>query len=223
MYQNEVIKVALVDDHKLFRKGMMELINDFTGFSVIWEAENGLDFTQKLNPNNIPDIVLLDVSMPVMDGFETALWLGQRYPDIKILALSMYDDATIVTKMLSSGVNGYVLKNADPSEVEKALKALMVDESFYPAWVVQIMIDSLNNRGFENKSKTKITLTEREIEFLKLACTELPYKSFSPFLGVSTRVVESTRENLFKKLEASSRVGLVLYAIRNGIFKIEKS
>lgn len=222
MQANKIVRVALVDDHKLFRKGMVELINDFPGFAVVSEAENGKEFTQNIAHQNQPDIVLLDISMPVMDGFETAQWMEQRYPDVKILALSMHNDAETVMKMLKSGVNGYVLKNADPSEVEQALKALEKEESYYPNWVVKIIFEQLNKGGEPNKKKKEeVKLSEREITFLKLACSELPYKSFSPFLGVTTRVVESTREVLFKKLEVSSRVGLVLYAIKNGYFIVE--
>src|SRR3712207_2962252 len=101
------IKIVLVDDHKLFRKGMLELVNDFEGYTVVWEAENGKDFTQKINTQNAPDIVLLDISMPIMDGFQTADWIGEHYPDVKTLALSMHNDDESIMKMLRAGVNGY--------------------------------------------------------------------------------------------------------------------
>jgi len=209
-------KVALVDDHKLFRKGMLELINGFTGFEVVWEAENGKDFTQKISLQNLPDVVLLDISMPVMDGYETARWLEQRFPEVKILALSMHNDDETIMKMLKSGVNGYVLKNADPSELKTALKTLVQEGSYYDPRVTQILVKNINA-----PKKAKIELTDREIEFLKLACTELPYKSFAPLLKINPRLVEDTREKLFRKLEVVTRVGLVLYAIKHGIFKVE--
>jgi len=209
-------KVALVDDHKLFRKGMLELINGFTGFEVVWEAENGKDFTQKISLQNLPDVVLLDISMPVMDGYETARWLEQRFPEVKILALSMHNDDETIMKMLKSGVNGYVLKNADPSELKTALKTLVQEGSYYDPRVTQILVKNINA-----PKKARIELTDREIEFLKLACTELPYKSFAPLLKINPRLVEDTREKLFRKLEVVTRVGLVLYAIKHGIFKVE--
>lgn len=209
-------KVALVDDHKLFRKGLLELINGFSGYTVILEAENGRDFIRKLFPEKLPAIVLLDISMPVMDGFETAKWLQEHHPDIKILALSMSNDEETVLRMLKCGVDGYILKNADPFELRMALEALEVDGSYYSSSVSEIL-----KRGLISGRQFQTELSEREIEFLKLACTELPYKSFSPFLKVSPRVVESIRENLFKKLDVASRVGLVIYAIRSGIFKLE--
>jgi DNA-binding NarL/FixJ family response regulator len=175
-------RIVIVDDHKLFRKGMLELVNGFVGYTVIWEAENGKDFTRKITAANIPDIVLMDITMPVMDGFQTAEWLADHYPDVKILALSMHNDEESIMKMLKAGVIGYILSRKSP-----------------------VLPD----------------LQEREIEFLKLACTELPYKSFAPFLKVHPRVVESIRETLFRKLEVESRVGLVKYAIKHGIYKIE--
>jgi DNA-binding NarL/FixJ family response regulator len=216
MLSPETVKVALVDDHKLFRKGMLELINGFSGYTVGWEAENGKDFTQKIAPQNLPDVVLLDISMPVMDGYETARWLEQRYPEVKILALSMHNDDESIMKMLKSGVNGYILKNADPAELEQALKTLIQKGSYFTNRVTEIVIKSLHQAR-----PPKAELTDREKEFLKLACTELPYKSFAPLLEVHPRTVEAIRETLFRKLEVVSRVGLVIYAIKHEIFKIE--
>jgi len=209
-------KVVLVDDHKLFRKGMVELVNGFAGYSVVWEAENGRDFIQKLVPQDLPDVVLLDISMPVMDGFETAQWMEQRYPEVKLLALSMHNDNETIKKMLKSGVNGYVLKNADPAELRLALQTLEEEGSYYSTRVASILIEDLHK-----PKKVKVELSERETEFLKLACTELCYKAFAPILKVHPRVVEGIREGLFKKLQVESRVGLVLYAIKHGIFKVE--
>lgn len=209
-------RIVIVDDHKLFRKGMLELVNDFEGYSVIWEAENGKDFTQKLNHANMPDIVLLDISMPVMDGFQTAEWISERYPEIKTLALSMHNDDESIMKMLKAGVNGYILKNIDPAELKVAFNKLEEEGSYYTGRIASLVVKSLTQRKTVNPD-----LLDREIEFLKLACTELPYKSFAPFLKVHPRVVESIRETLFRKLEVESRVGLVKYAIKNGIYKIE--
>ncbi|PRY09837.1 LuxR family two component transcriptional regulator [Pontibacter ummariensis] len=209
-------KVALVDDHKLFRKGIMELINGFSGYSVTLEAENGKDFIRKLFPENIPSIVLLDISMPVMDGFETAKWLQENHPDVKILALSMSNDEETVLRMLKCGVDGYILKNADPSELRMALDALETNGSYYSNSISDIL-----KRDLKGNKQGIVHLTDREIEFLKLACTELPYKSFAPIMNVSKRVVESTREILFKKLEVVSRIGLVTYAIKYGIVKLD--
>lgn len=209
-------KIVLVDDHKLFRKGMLELVNDFDGYSVIWEAENGRDFTQKINAGNAPDIVLLDISMPIMDGFQTADWIAEHYPDVKTLALSMHNDDESIMKMLKAGVNGYILKNTDPAELKVALNTLQTEGSYYTGRIANLVVKSLSRKKISTPD-----LQDREVEFLKLACTELPYKSFAPFLKVHPRVVESIRETLFRKLEVESRVGLVKYAIKHGIYTIE--
>lgn len=209
-------KVVLVDDHKLFRKGVLELINSFNGFEVVWEAENGKDFIQKISPQNLPDIVLLDTSMPVMDGFETARWMEQRFPEVKILALSMSGDDETILAMLKAGVNGYVLKNIDPADLKIAMQTLRDEGSYYTNRVTKILLDSMN-RG----KSTTAEPNDREIEFLKLACTELPYKSFAPIMQINPRLVEDTREKLFRKLSVSSRVGLVIYAIKHKIFMID--
>jgi DNA-binding NarL/FixJ family response regulator len=213
------IQVVLVDDHLLIRKGMVELVNGFAGYTVAWEADNGKDFIDRLSPQQLPDIVLLDIKMPVMDGFETAQWMEQRYPNVKILALSMFNDDETIMKMLIAGVNGYILKNADPTELRAALKALEAGESYFSNHVTKALLANL--QGHHGKPKAEaVKLSEREMEFLRLACTELPYKSFTPFLNVSVRVVESIRADLFKKLKISSRVGLAIYAIKHGIYKI---
>jgi DNA-binding NarL/FixJ family response regulator len=209
------LKIVLVDDHHLFRKGIMELINDFSGFEVIWEAENGKEFIQKLSPHHLPDIVLLDISMPVMDGFETAVWLERCYPELKILALTMHNDDETVLRMLNSGVNGYVLKNAEPAELKMALKTIEKEGSYYASRITEILV-----KNYHKKKEVNVELSDREVEFLKLACTELPYKSFAPLLKVHPRVVEAIREALFKKLNVVTRVGLVMYTLKKGIVKI---
>ncbi len=216
MYSDGNTKVALVDDHKLFRKGMVELINGFSGYAVTVEAENGRDFIRKIFSENLPNIVLLDVSMPIMDGFETAIWLQENYPNIKILALSMSKDEDTVLKMLKCGVDGYVLKNSDPSELRMALEAMEADGSYYSGSVSEII-----KRDRVTPKQPETVLSYQEQEFLKLACTELPYKSFAPILDIKPRAVEAMRDTLFKKLGTSSRVGLVIYAIRNNIFQVE--
>jgi two-component system, NarL family, invasion response regulator UvrY len=215
MQMTGATKVAIVDDHKLFRRGMMELINGFSGYQVTLEAENGQDLIRKLFPENTPAIVLLDISMPIMDGFETAMWLQEHRPKVKILALSMSNDDETVLRMLKCGVDGYILKNADPSELRTALEALEANGSYYSSSVSEIL-----KRDLQSIKLPVVELTEKEKEFLRLACTELPYKSFGPLLQVSGRAVESMRDQLFKKLEVSSRVGLVIFAVRNGIFKV---
>lgn len=209
-------KVVLVDDHKLFREGMKELVSGFKGYEVIWEAANGKELLEKFPAEVLPDIILLDINMPVMDGFETVRWLGKQYPDIKILVLSMIKDDESVLRLLKSGVNGYLLKNADSSELHAALRAIKKNGSYFTEGVNDAMV-----RSFSRKKEPAGKLSEKEIEFLKLICTDLPYKSFPIHMDVSERDIEYMRNRLFRKLEVNSRVGLVVYAIRQGIFRVE--
>ncbi|QDK82626.1 response regulator transcription factor [Spirosoma sp. KCTC 42546] len=211
----KVTSIVLVDDHILFRKGLIELINDFPDYRVIWEADNGQDFIRQFSMNEIPEIILLDINMPIMDGYETANWIHKNQPNIKILTLSMHNDEETVLKMLKSGIDGYILKNSDPDELRRALETINQGGTFYTNCVTEALLKSL----YKNK-KVDVALTSREVEFLKLACTELPYKSFSPLLNIHPRMVEATREILFRKLEVTTRVGLVIYAIKHGLFKL---
>ncbi|MBC7920157.1 MAG: response regulator transcription factor [Ferruginibacter sp.] len=222
MQPEKTTKVVLVDDHTLLRKGMVELINGFTGYTVVWEANNGKEFTQKLSsapPRDLPDIVVLDINMPEMDGYQTALWLKQHHPEMKFLALSMYDDETAIIRMLRSGARGYVLKDAEPSELKTAFHDV-VRKGFYHSELVSITLVGNINKPDDPVSTGMVKLSAREAEFLKLSCTELTYKQIADQMCLGTRAIDGYREALFEKLHAKSRIGLVLYAIKYGIVKV---
>lgn len=215
MITDRIFKMVLVDDHRLFRKGIIELIEGFANYLVLWEAENGKDFIRQIQAESVPDIVLLDITMPVMDGYQTAQWINQNFPEIKILALSMHIEDETILKMLQTGIDGYILKNSEPEELKVALEALSSGGSYYTKHATSALMGRINS-----KPRIVAKLTARESDFLKLACTELPYKAFSPLLGIHERVVEATRETLFRKLGVTTRIGLVIYAIRNGIYVV---
>jgi two-component system, NarL family, invasion response regulator UvrY len=217
MLSREKISIVLVDDHSLFRKGMFELINKFEPYKVIWEAGNGKELIRLLNGNPIPDVVLLDVAMPEMDGFETATWLKSKFPAIKILVLSMFDQEETIIKMLKLGVNGFVLKDAEPDELKEALDQIISKGFYYSDIVCGTMANSIKS---EPKKKPGISLNEREIKFLELASSELTYKEIADIMCLSYRTIDGYRDSLFAKLNVKSRVGLALYAIRNGIAKV---
>ena len=210
----ENIRIALVDDHRLFRSGIASLINHIKGYSVLFEAGNGEELTQKLSPKYQPDIILLDIHMPVMDGTATALWLKETYPDIKIIVLSMLEDPEKVLNMLKLGVKGYLLKDAEPLEFEQALQKVSRGEVYYPDFVTKLLINNFNQPIDDLK------LNAREIEFLKLAGTELTYKEIADQMYISVRTVDGYRDTLFDKLHIKSRVGLVLYAIKNKLIEL---
>jgi DNA-binding NarL/FixJ family response regulator len=206
--------IALVDDHRLFRSGIVSLITSITGYKILFEAGNGEEFIRKISPKFKPDIVLLDINMPVMDGTGTAQWLRTHYPDICIIILSMFEDAEKVLSMVKMGVKGYLLKDAEPHEFEQALKKVSQGELYYPEFVTRHLVQSFN------KNTDQIKLNAREIEFLKLAGTELTYKEIADQMCISARTVDGYRDQLFEKLQIKSRVGLVLYAIKNNMIEL---
>lgn len=208
--------IVIIDDHTLIAKALSGIISNFEQFEVIYDCENGKDLIDKLKLKSvIPSLVLLDISMPIMDGFETAKWLKEHHPEIKIMALSMQDDDQSVIKMIKNGAHGYLLKNTHPADLEKALTRLMEDGFYYPEWASKIVFSNIKNENSTDNNLPK--LTQREKEFLKYATTEMNYKEISEKMFCSPRTIESYRDNLFEKLEIKSRVGLAVFAIKNGL------
>jgi DNA-binding NarL/FixJ family response regulator len=206
--------IVIVDDHILIAKALEGIIGNFNEFEVIYVCENGKDLIQKIEEGNtIPDIILLDISMPIMDGFETAGWLTKNHPAIKIMALSMQGDDNSVIKMIKSGAKGYLLKNTHPRDLETALTRLNSDGFFYPDWASKIIFSNLNK---ETESEIAVRISDREKEFLKYTVTELSYKEIADRMCCSPRTVESYRDQLCEKLDLKTRVGLAVFAIKNG-------
>ncbi|AZB08863.1 DNA-binding response regulator [Chryseobacterium sp. G0162] len=205
--------IVIVDDHILIAKALEGIIGNFSEFEVIYVCESGKDLIQKFEEGNtIPDIILMDVSMPIMDGFETAAWVTKNHPDIKIMALSMQGDDNSVIKMIKNGAKGYLLKNTHPKDLEIALTRLNTDGFFYPEWASKIIFSNLNKNDIE----TSVKISEREKEFLKYTVTELSYKEIADRMCCSPRTVESYRDQLCEKLDLKTRVGLAVFAIKNG-------
>lgn len=206
--------IVIVDDHLLIAKALESIIDNFTDFQVIYVAENGQDLIDKFKTSHeIPEIILLDISMPIMDGFETVLWLKNNYPDIKVMALSMQGDDTSVIKMIKNGAKGYLLKNTHPRDLEEALIKLKDDGFFYPEWASKIIFSSINS---EKNGEKAVRISEREKEFLTYTVTELSYKEIAEKMCCSPRTVESYRDQLCDKLELKTRVGLAVFALKNG-------
>jgi DNA-binding NarL/FixJ family response regulator len=207
--------IVIVDDHVLIAKALHSIICNFDQFEVLYECENGLELQEKFKvETNIPDIILLDVSMPIMDGFETAKWITEQYPEVLIMALSMQDDEQSLIKMIKNGTKGYLLKNAHPAELEKALNSLLKTGFYYPNWASNKLFATINKNTAPEI--LKINFTEREKEFLKYTISELTYKEISEKMFCSPRTVEGYRDSLCEKLELKSRVGLAVFAMKNG-------
>ncbi len=215
-----MINIALVDDHVLLRNGLASLVRSI-GYNVALEADNGRDFINRLGSGSLPDLVLMDINMPQMDGYETTLWLKRNHPGIRVLALSMYDDENAVIRMLKNGARGYILKESEPSELKAAINAVMEKGFYYSEMVTGRLVHSISGMDEESHSSQQVmNLTEREIEFLKMACTEMTYKEIADKLHLSPRTVDGYRDALFQKLELKTRTGLVIYAIKNGIVQV---
>lgn len=212
--------VAIADDHLLIAKAISSIVDGFTEFEVLYEVENGKALQEKFKmAKNIPDILLLDISMPVMDGFATAQWLKEYHPQVLIMALSVQDDDESLIKMIKAGARGYLHKNVHPADLEKALKTIVSKGMYYPDWATsRIFLQIGKDEGSKNKSS--VNLTEREKEFLKYACTELTYKEIGEKMFCSPRTVESYRDALFEKLEIKTRVALALYAVKVGLHEL---
>ncbi|GGG15177.1 DNA-binding response regulator [Dokdonia pacifica] len=209
--------IAIIDDHILIAQALRSIISNFAQFEVLYTAENGVDFQQKLTSKPVPDVVLLDITMPIMDGFETAKWLSTTHPNVLIMALSMQDDEQSLIKMIKNGSKGYMLKNAHPLELENALNALVKNGQFFPEWAASKVFTSIREDTIDARSK--LNLSDREIEFLTYTVTEMNYKEISEKMFCSPRTIENYRDSLFEKLELKSRVGLAVFALKNGYAK----
>jgi DNA-binding NarL/FixJ family response regulator len=204
--------IAIVDDHLLIAQALAGIVNHFDNFEVLYSCDNGKCLQEKFKiHSNIPDVLLLDISMPIMNGFETALWLNENHPEVLILTLSMQNDDQSVIKMLRNGAHGYLLKNSSPFDLNNALNKIIENGFYYPDWATKVVMSNLNNK------ENTIKFSERELEFLKYTITEMTYKEIADKMCCSPRTVEGYRDSLFEKLELKTRVGLAVYALKNNL------
>lgn len=211
--------IVIVDDHILIAKALGSIMANFEDFEVLYECQNGKELQDKFTAKkNIPSIILLDISMPVMDGFETSKWLRENHPEVLILALSMQDDEQSLIKMIKNGARGYLLKNVAPSELETALKTIINNGFYYPDWASNIVFSNMmGNEPSQHSSLVTSDLSDREKEFLKLCITEMSYKEISEKMFCSPRTIESYRNSLCEKLNIKTRVGLAVFAVKSGL------
>ncbi|MDJ1471606.1 response regulator transcription factor [Cytophagaceae bacterium DM2B3-1] len=216
---NEVIHIAIIDDHTLFRQGLVHLLLESEEIQVVFDASDGADMIKKIaNHNPLPQVILMDITMPVMDGHASTLWLRKHHPDIKILALSMSDKDTSIMEMLRSGAMGYLLKESKVSEVITAIKTINNQGFYINEYVSGKILNTLQkNDIIEEKGKK---LSANELRFLELCSSELTYKEIADRMNVSPHTIDNYRESLFEKFQVRSRTGLVVYAIKNSLIKI---
>jgi DNA-binding NarL/FixJ family response regulator len=212
--QNQSISIAIVDDHTLFRSGLASLLEEFDEIEVMFEAINGVDLQAKINHHSEVQLVLMDINMPVMDGFAATKWVKTNHPNVHVLALSMLEDEKAIIGMLKAGAGGYMLKESTPSDLLTAIKVI-VDKGFYVNELVSgRLLVALKD------SDIKPTFSARELTFLQHCSTELTYKEIADLMNVSPRTVDNYRESLFAKLNIKSRTGLVVYGIKNNLIII---
>jgi DNA-binding NarL/FixJ family response regulator len=210
--------VALVDDHELLRTGLAAIVNTFEGYKVLFEASNGKEFIASLKTKPTPDIILLDITMPVMDGYETAAWVKLNLPGTKILVLSMLENEGAIIRMLKNGARGYILKDSNPKIFRTAMNNIR-DTGYYINDLVSNKLMHYINQDDNTEMQVLPMqhLSDNELCFLKLICTDKTYREIAEDMSLSPRTIDTYRDNLFKKLQIKTRTGLAIFAIRNGL------
>jgi DNA-binding NarL/FixJ family response regulator len=217
MKTNKIYNLILVDDHILLRDALANLINSFEAFTVIAVAGNGKEVIQCFETGTEADIVLMDLNMPEMDGYATTDWLVKNRPNIKIVILTMYDTEITLIRLLRAGVHGFLKKDIHPDELENALLVVAQGEYYYSNHTALKLASLFRKDANDALNLEKYLLSDTEIEFLKLASMEMTYKDIALTMNLSPKAIDNLRDILFVKLGVRSRVGLVLYAVKNGI------
>ncbi len=209
-----MITIGIVDDHQLFLKSLSLMLASFKNYDVTVEALNGKDLQEKMaSGKDVPDIILIDVNMPVMNGVDTTAWLHANHPSVKLVALSMNDDDKTIIEMIKAGSCAYLLKDTHPNELEKALAEINL-KGYYNADVSNINYRRLI---MTDQKKETVTISDKEKQFIQLACSDMTYKQIASVMNLSERTIDGYRESLFQKLNVQSRVGLAMEAIRKGL------
>lgn len=215
----EKIKISLVDDHQLIREGLVNLIKTFDNYTIISEHNNGKEFIDSLVFDNLPDLVLLDVNMPLMDGFETAAYLKEHCPEILVLTLSMLDDDASIIKMIRVGAKGYILKNTSALELKLALDTVSKKKFYYNKQTAYKASEVANFLTNENNN-IDFGLTENEIKFMYYSALEKSTKEMADLLCVSIRTLEYYKDCIYQKTQTKSKVGMILFGIKHNLIKL---
>jgi DNA-binding NarL/FixJ family response regulator len=215
------IKVAIADDHKIFRKGVILSLRPYTNIRFVLEAENGqdlLDQIEKLPSEEQPEVILMDLRMPQKDGIETTKSVARQYPHMHIITLTMYEDERFVSHMMEIGANGYLLKSADPSEIKKAIMEVQSKGYYLNNFVNRILLKKSHSRQKTVPSlNSEITLNDRERDVIKYICMEFTAQEIAQKLDVSPRTVEAIKDRLMERFGAKNTAGLVFYAVKNNL------
>jgi two-component system, NarL family, invasion response regulator UvrY len=215
------LNIALVDDHNLFRKGLIKLINlgdTQNKYNILFEAENGNDLKEKMTQPPFPDIILMDIEMPDMNGFEAVEWLQRTHPSCRVLVISMVESESAILRMLRLGVKGYLSKDIEVEDMHSALETIASNGFYYSDVATEVLSQNLS--GITTKHKTSVFMSENEREFLKLATTEMTYQQIADKMHLSPKTIDGYREALFQRLNVKTRVTLALYAVKHGFVQL---
>jgi len=212
------VKITIVDDHKLFAQGLSKLVDSIPEFETENIFHNGEELTEYLAAGNpLSDVILLDVNMPIMDGIATMKWLKKFQPKAKVLALSLENDEKIIIQMIKSGARGYLLKDVEPSIFKLAIHTILQQGYYYTDMVTNIIVNSLDQ---EKTEENQIHFKEKELVFIKKACEEKTYQEIAEEMNLAFKTIDGYRQRVFEKMGVNSRVGLVVFAVKNGIVKM---
>ncbi len=212
------VKITIVDDHKLFAQGLSKLVDSIPEFETENIFHNGEELTEYLAAGNpLSDVILLDVNMPIMDGIATMKWLKKFQPKAKVLALSLENDEKIIIQMIKSGARGYLLKDVEPSIFKLAIHTILQQGYYYTDMVTNIIVNSLDQ---EKPEENQIHFKEKELVFIKKACEEKTYQEIAEEMNLAFKTIDGYRQRVFEKMGVNSRVGLVVFAVKNGIVKM---
>jgi DNA-binding NarL/FixJ family response regulator len=215
MAVNEPIKVAIADDHKIFRDGIKMALSGKDYLRIIWEAEDGKDLVHKMKIK-LPDVLLMDIRMPEMDGVNAISLLRKEYEQVKIIVLTMYDDQEMISKMMEMGANAYLTKTTDPEEIYNAILTCMNDDFYFNDLVNKaVMMKLQSKKSVRQYYPNPIKMSEKELKILKLIAEDKTTEEISKEVFLSPRTIETIRQNMKTKVGAKTIAGLVMYAMRN--------
>ena len=222
MSDAEIINVMIADDHEIFRDGLKLILKKQDKVQLIGEADNGRSLVE-LCKQKTPDVILTDIMMPALDGIQATKILVKTYPDISIIALSMFNEENLIVDMLEAGAKGYLLKNADKEEIREAIQSVFRNIPYYCRSTTTKLARLIARSKYQISGRSgKLFFSEKEIQIIELICQELTNKEISEKLFMSTRTVEGYRLKILEKMEVKSTAGLVIYAIKTGLYKLEK-
>lgn len=211
------IQYMIADDHKIFRKGVVFSLSDYPELALVGEAENGKQIIELLEGIK-PDVILMDLKMPEMDGIEATQYIHERFPDIRVLILSMFDDEKFIVHLMENGAAGYLLKNSEPDEIKNAITGAVMNGYYFTDLVNRAMLKKIvTHKQFKPTFKNEIQLTDRELEVLHLICEEHTAPEIAKMVYLSPRTIEGIRGKLIEKIGVKNTAGLVMYAVRNGL------